>query len=105
MTNSTVSRRRLMKMGFGAATAAGLISVPGTGAGMTDSDSSPFSRNGKDSKAGEHAAASFQHAYSFLGAMMDAYAQGSTLRLVQSYTDQQGLSSTAFTYDNAQAIN
>jgi hypothetical protein len=101
MTNCTISRRRLMKMGFGAATAAGLISAPGTGAGMTDS--SPFTRDGKDS--GENVAASFQRAYSFVGAMMDAYAQGSTLRLAQSYTDQQGLSSTAFTYDNAQAIN
>ncbi len=102
MTNSTISRRRLMKLGFGAATAAGLISAPGTGAEMAESDSSPFARNGSD---GEHFTAASQRAYSFLGAMMDAYAQGSTLRLVQSYTDQQGLSSTAFTYDNAQVIN
>ncbi len=37
--------------------------------------------------------------------MMDAYAQGSTLRLIQSYSDQQGLQSTAFTYDNAVSIH
>jgi hypothetical protein len=43
-------------------------------------------------------------AYAFLNFMMDAYAQGSTLRLTQSYSDQQGLQSTAFTYDNALAI-
>jgi hypothetical protein len=103
MTNCTISRRRLMKMGFGAAAAAGLISAPGTAAGMTDSDSSPFTRDDRDSH--EHTSASHQRSYSFLGAMMDAYAQGSTLRLAQSFTDQQGLSSTAFTYDNAQAIH
>jgi hypothetical protein len=100
MTNCTISRRRLMKLGLGAATAAGFISAPETVVGMADS--SPFARNGSD---GEHFAASSQRAYSFLGTMMDAYAQGSTLRLVQSYSDQQGLSSTAFTYDNAQVIN
>jgi hypothetical protein len=43
-------------------------------------------------------------AYSFLDTMMDAYAQGSTLRLVQSYSDQQGLESSAFTYDQAVVI-
>lgn len=43
--------------------------------------------------------------YSFLNYMMDAYAQGSTLRLTQSYSDQIGLESTAFTYDNALAID
>jgi hypothetical protein len=36
--------------------------------------------------------------------MMDAYAQCSTLRLIQSYSEQQGLESTAFTYDNAVVI-
>lgn len=49
--------------------------------------------------------ASLDAAYLFLQRMMDAYAQGATLRLSQSYSDQQGLNSTAFTYDNAVAIH
>ena len=36
--------------------------------------------------------------------MMDAYAQGSTTRLSQSYSDELGLESTAFVYDNAVEI-
>jgi len=36
--------------------------------------------------------------------MMDAYAQGSTTRLSQSYSDEIGLESTAFVYDNAVEI-
>ncbi|MBO0862491.1 MAG: Tat pathway signal sequence domain protein [Chloracidobacterium sp.] len=47
---------------------------------------------------------SFLRVYSFLDEMMDAYAQGATLRLIQSYSDQQGLLSTAFTYDNALVV-
>lgn len=35
---------------------------------------------------------------------MDAYAQGSTTRLSQSYSDEIGLESTAFVYDNAVEI-
>jgi hypothetical protein len=37
--------------------------------------------------------------------MMDAYATGDTVRLTQSYADQSGLESTAFTYDNAVSIH
>ncbi|MFL5994134.1 MAG: Tat pathway signal sequence domain protein, partial [Streptomyces sp.] len=40
----------------------------------------------------------------FLSAAMDAYRDHGTIRLTQSYTDQAGLFSTAFTYDNALAI-
>ncbi|HEY0566460.1 MAG TPA: hypothetical protein VGC88_12795 [Terriglobales bacterium] len=50
-------------------------------------------------------ARSVANAYAFLDTMMDLYAQGSTLRLSQSYTDQEGLLTTAFTYDNAVEIN
>jgi hypothetical protein len=48
---------------------------------------------------------SLDGAYAFIASMMDAYAQGSVLRLAQSYSDQQGLQSTAFTYDNAVIID
>ncbi|MFC8431123.1 Tat pathway signal sequence domain protein [Streptomyces sp. NPDC057253] len=45
-----------------------------------------------------------RRARAFLAAAMDAYPDHGTLRLTQSYTDQAGLFSTAFTYDNALAI-
>jgi hypothetical protein len=43
-------------------------------------------------------------AYDFLDFMMDAYQSDGTLRLIQSYSDQGKLGSTAFVYDNALAI-
>jgi hypothetical protein len=42
--------------------------------------------------------------YAFLDAAMDGYPDHGTIRLAQSYTDQAGLFSTAFTYDNAVAL-
>jgi hypothetical protein len=47
--------------------------------------------------------ASIANALKFQNTMMDAYATGSTVRLAQSYSDQ-ALGATAFTYDNAVAI-
>ncbi|WP_329275267.1 Tat pathway signal sequence domain protein [Streptomyces sp. NBC_01451] len=45
-----------------------------------------------------------RRAHSFLAAAMDAYPDHGEVRLTQSYTDQAGLFSTAFTYDNALVI-
>jgi hypothetical protein len=45
-----------------------------------------------------------RRAYSFLDAAMDGYPASGPIRLAQSYTDQAGLFSTAFVYDNALAI-
>ncbi|WP_330290197.1 Tat pathway signal sequence domain protein [Streptomyces sp. NBC_00576] len=45
-----------------------------------------------------------RRAHAFLAAAMDGYPDHGDLRLTQSYTDQAGLFSTAFTYDNALAI-
>ena len=42
--------------------------------------------------------------YAFLDAAMDGYPTFGTNRLAQSYTDQAGLFSTAFTYDNALCV-
>ena len=48
---------------------------------------------------------SLNNAYKFLDFMMDAYQQGSTPRLIQSYGDGPGFCScTAFTYDNDVAV-
>lgn len=43
-------------------------------------------------------------AYEYLSFAMDAYQQGQTPRLIQSYADSQQLGSTAFVYDNSLAI-
>lgn len=50
-------------------------------------------------------ATSIERAFAFQNFMMDAYARGKTARLSQSYSDQNGLLSTGFTYDNAVAIH
>lgn len=50
---------------------------------------------------------SLSDAYDFLDSFMDAYASGSTLRLIQSYAGNpdSGLETTGFTYDNALVIH
>lgn len=56
-------------------------------------------------RAAERAQASARsRAQGFLAAAMDSYPDQGPTRLAQSYTDQAGLFSTAFTYDNALAI-
>src|SRR6266852_4955197 len=104
MTNHGISRRQLAKFGLGMAAVAGVISVPGLHLASTaraqelPEDESP--------RFDEPAlTASLSKAYAFLNAMMDGYAQGTIIRLSQSYTDQQGLESTAFVYDNSLVIN
>ena len=84
-----LSRRALIGTGLGVAalTAAGAGSARAA-QGLTDG--SALSSPGR--------------ARAFLAAAMDAYPDHGTLRLTQSYTDQAGLFSTAFTYDNALAI-
>jgi hypothetical protein len=47
---------------------------------------------------------SVNRAYDYLSLAMDAYQQGQMPRLVQSFSDSQGLGSTAFVYDNALTI-
>src|SRR5215470_53069 len=100
MNNFNVSRRQLAKLSVGAAAVAGLASFPGLQAlaeargDETSGRESSFVRNPVFASA-------FDNAYSFLNTMMDAYAQGQTVRLSQSYTDQQGLRSTGFVYDNS----
>jgi hypothetical protein len=47
---------------------------------------------------------SLANGYQFLDGAMDAHAQGTTLRLAQSYSDT-ALQTTGFTYDNAVAIH
>jgi len=99
MLDGKISRRRMMQLGVGAATA-GVVPVSkplayASGFGAV---------NSLDLPGGPQLQRSTNAAYAFLRQMMDAYAQGSTVRLCQSYCDQIAggtFFSTAFTYDNA----
>jgi hypothetical protein len=87
MSEIKLSRRGLVQLGLGAATA-GLVSASG----------------GSLAYASPTPTTSLSNAFLFLDQMMDAYAQGSTVRLCQSYSDQIAggtFLSTAFVYDNA----
>ena len=90
-----LSRRNLVQLGLGAAaavTTAGItLASPARALAFATDAASPF-------------ATSISYAYLFLDQMMDAYVQGSTARLCQSYSDQiagGSFYSTAFVYDNA----
>lgn len=76
------SRRTLIGAGLGAA----VLTVTGAGAASAGADSAR------------------RRAGAFVAAAMDAYPEQGSVRLAQSYTDQAGLFSTAFTYDNGLAI-
>ena len=100
MNDLNIPRRQLAKLTVSAAAIASLASFSGLQAFAevreeeTSGSESLFDRN-------PIFAAAFDNAYTFLNTMMDAYAQGPTVRLSQSYTDQQGLRTTGFVYDNS----
>ena len=96
-----MNRRRFLGMGLagmaGAVSTAGLYSqiVP-------EAAAAPIFGFGPSLPPGLNA--SVGSAYQFLKRAMDAYQQGSTTRIIQSYADDLGQGSTAFTYDNSLAI-
>src|SRR5437879_4502880 len=106
MSSILFSRRKLFEAGAAAAVAAGLAAIPGGAlarpapAPGRESEFETLFREGDE----ERFRSSLHNAYLFLNTMMDAYAQGSTTRLSQSYSDEIGLESTAFVYDNAVKI-
>ncbi len=104
MSKQVVSRRGLFGQAAGIAGAAGLLSV-GTAPAAKASQYSYTPEISIFGKSASSIEAALDAAYTFLDTMMDAYAQGATIRLTQSYSDQQGLESTAFTYDNAVMID
>src|SRR5690242_4280439 len=75
----------------------------GTAAALTVFGSGP-ARAGARSAPASEAADAPRRGYAFLDAAADGYPEHGTIRLAQSYADQAGLFSTAFTYDNALAI-
>jgi hypothetical protein len=110
-SSHNMSRRQLMRIGITTAGAAALISGGVFGgvaihAAMTESHSSSSSSASSSASSAANALTStaLSNAYRFQDIMMDAYAKGSTLRLSQSYSDQAGLLTTAFVYDNALTI-
>jgi hypothetical protein len=101
MFQHKISRRSMMQMGLGAAATAGLATSTGSVLARA-SVPSPVSLDIDRDSTTPHD--SIDGAYAFLTQMMDAYAQGNTVRLCQSYSDQIAggtFHSTAFTYDNA----
>ncbi|KAB1142385.1 Tat pathway signal sequence domain protein [Streptomyces luteolifulvus] len=87
---SVFSRRALIGTGLGVGAAA----LAAAGSGAAHAARPPYAAE----------ASAPRRAYAFLDAAMDAYPDHGTTRLAQSYTDQAGLFSTAFTYDNALVI-
>ncbi|MGW6547879.1 Tat pathway signal sequence domain protein [Streptomyces massasporeus] len=85
-----LSRRSLIGAGLGIS-AAGLTAA---GTGQVHAAGSAGARPSSGPGRG----------HAFLAAAMDAYPDHGRIRLTQSYTDQAGLFSTSFTYDNALAI-
>src|SRR3954469_16635215 len=98
MSEGKFSRRSLLGIGLGAASATLLPSTAVKLAHADDFGPNLASQFNGDIKT---LSASVTNAYAFLDQMMDAYATGTTTRLAQSYADQIGLQSSAFTYDNA----
>ncbi len=98
------SRRKLFQAGATAAAAAGVAGIPlaTLARPKQERDSAVESLFEENNRAKFQT--SLQNAYLFLDTMMDAYARGSTTRLSQSYSDELGLESTAFVYDNAVEI-
>ena len=101
MPDKGLSRRQMMQMGVGAAATAGLLSAAPTAALASEisAETPAVSLNGPTPTQ-----VSVSNAYLFLNQMMDAYVQGATVRLCQSYSDQIAggtFYSTAFVYDNA----
>jgi hypothetical protein len=96
---NSISRRKFFGYDMGAAAVAGISPL-----GLTKSvvAQSVPSAGPADAKTYLN---SIKQAIAFLNQMMDAHASGSTVRLIQSYSDQSGLESTAFTYNNAMSIH
>ncbi len=103
MSDGNISRRGLFGISLGAAAAAGVpLLLSSAGAKASSLGNAAQASLLQD---GEAYVASIESAFAFQNRMMDAYATGATTRLAQSYSDQNGLLSTAFTYDNAVSIH
>ena len=96
--NSIPRRKRLVFAALVAATGLSFLAVTLSAQAQIPAISGGLLQNAASYKI------SAEKGYQFQNTMMDAYASGSTVRLAQSYSDQ-ALGATAFTYDNAVAID
>jgi hypothetical protein len=94
--HTTLSRRGFLRLSAGATVASGAAALHGS--------DSTVAAEASTQTLQQPSRASVEKAFTFLNTMMDAYQPGTTLRLVQSYSDQNNLGSTAFVYDNALVI-
>ncbi len=103
--NKEVSRRQMMQMGLSATATAGLAATTRIATAQTAAAATrELPQTPRRARAVQ---TSINKAFLFLNQMMDAYAQGPTVRLCQSYSDQIAggtFFSTAFAYDNALLI-
>ena len=100
-----ISRRRLLGTGIAASllVAGGATAATASTAPASPQKAAPSSPQ-KAAPTAPEVATPARRGYDFLDAAMDAYPDKGAIRLAQSYTDQAGLFSAAFTYDNALAI-
>jgi hypothetical protein len=98
-----VNRRKFLSLGMGAVTGAAIGVAANPGVPKAWADDAP-TEDGLAADAGARRKDSVNRAYDYLSFAMDAYQDGRTLRLVQSFADSQQLGSTAFVYDNSLAI-
>jgi hypothetical protein len=87
-----LSRRRFVAL---SAAAAGAMSI-----GIA----TPASAHGGRRTVDPRLSAPVDRAFCYLDLVQDAYFQGATPRLLQSYNNESGLLTTAFVYDNALAV-
>lgn len=98
-----MNRRRFLALGMGIVGAAGMGVTANPGEQKSWADDAPTEDDAASDALGR-SNGSVNRAYDYLSFAMDAYQQGQTPRLVQSYSDSQELGSTAFVYDNALTI-
>ena len=98
-----MNRRQFLGFGMGIAGAAGMGVTANLSQSKARAEYAPIEGVSPD-QAVDLRNAAVNRAYDYLSFAMDAYQRGRTLRLVQSYSDSQGLGSTAFVPDNAYAI-
>src|SRR5260370_3022666 len=104
MSSTLLSRRKLLEAGAAAVAAAGVAAIPGAALARRQQERESEAESLFSEGNEQRFFLSQQNAYLFLDTMMDAYERGFTTRLSQSYSDELGLESTAFVYDNAVEI-
>ncbi len=98
-----MNRRQFLSLGMGIAGAAGVGVTANPRQSKAWAEYAPAEDDSPAEALGKRNG-SVNRAYDYLSFALDAYQQGRTPRLVQSYADSQGLGSTAFVPDNAYAI-